>query len=67
MSTTEQPAQTTAQTLSGHGAAIAAVLLLSALAALIVLVFSFTTKNTDFSVDGTTATTTSYSGEDQAP
>lgn len=68
MSITEQPADTKALTApSAHGAAIAVVLSLVAAAALVLLVFSFTTNNADFSIDGNTATTTSYAGEDEAP
>jgi hypothetical protein len=68
VSTTEQPAETIEGARSGNtAAALAVVLLLTVVAGLVLLTFAFRTDNTDSSVDGRTATTSSYTGADEAP
>ena len=68
MTLTEQPAATSDQAgPSPRPAAIAVVLFATAIAGLLVLIFAFSTTNADFSIDGDTATTSSYTGADQAP
>ena len=68
MTLTEQPAASSDQAGPRPGpAAVAVVLLVAALAGLLLLIFAFSTTNADFSIDGDTATTSSYTGADQAP
>ena len=68
VSTIEQPAQTTDQAGAGtRSAAIGIVLFLLVIGGLVLLTFAFRTNNANYSVDGNTATSSSYSGDDQAP
>lgn len=68
MSTIEQPAETAGRSgPSTVPAAIGVVLFITVIAALVMLMFAFRTTNTDSSINGETATTSSYTGDDQAP
>ena len=68
VSTTEQPTEATFHpgATSRIGAGLV-VLLLVVVAGLLILTFAFKTSNADYSIDGKTATTSSYTGDDQAP
>jgi hypothetical protein len=68
VTTIEQPAEASFKpgASSRIGAALV-VLLLAVVTLLVLLTFAFKTTNADFSIDGTTATSSSFSGADQAP